>query len=334
MKNIKQDFYWIWKQKRGKIGILVFGFYCFISLCAPILTNQNPIFIMTEKNEMKVPIFWEYKSETLGLEPDLFVIDYKKYCTEHFFKKCFWTINPWDPLEQTEDVLSAPSRNHFFGTDNLGRDILARLIYGVRIALEFGICLWILSYSFGVAIGISQGYFLGVFDFVVERIKELAALIPILTMIILVTAITKNQSFYLILFLILIFQWMGMASQMRALSLTISKQEYCDSCRVLGGSHLRILFKHILPNSMTPIVTLSPFALEAGISLLASLDYLGFGLPPPTPSLGELLSQGKEHLQTAPWVLISPVLTILFLLVSINFIAQCLRDLLDPKKKL
>ena len=182
----------------------------------------------------------------------------------------------------------------------------------------------------GVFIGAAQGYFLGPFDFIIERIKELVSIIPTLTLIILVTGMLNEQSFGLILMMVLLFAWIGISSQIRASVLSLSQQEFCLAARALGASHKRIIFKHLLSNSLVPILTLSPFAIEGGISLLAALDYLGFGLPPPTPSLGELLAQGRDNIQNAPWVIVSPILSILILLISINLIGQALRAAFDP----
>ncbi|MES2615238.1 MAG: ABC transporter permease, partial [Bdellovibrionota bacterium] len=223
------------------------------------------------------------------------------------------------------------SKVHLLGTDSLGRDIFARLIYGVRTSLTFGLILWFISFGVGVFIGAAQAYFLGILDFSLERLKELATLIPTLTLVILVTAMTNQQSFTMILCMVLLFAWMGIASQIRASVLSLTQREFCLAARAMGASHTRIIFKHLLANSLVPIITLSPFAIEGGISLLAALDYLGFGLPPPTPSLGELMAQGRDNIQNAPWVLICPIVVLLLLLVSINLVGQSLRDAFDPK---
>lgn len=280
------------------------------------------------------PVFFDYSPNDFDIK-DSFVVDYRKLLeqdkNEGKRNIVVYPLNRWNPEEQTENILSPPSNSHWLGTDNLGRDIFARLLYGTRISLGFSIILWLVSYCIGACVGAMQGYFIGSFDFLLERIKELAAIIPMLTMIILVTAITKSQSFWMILSLVLIFGWMGMASQIRANVLSLRKREYCEASIALGGSHLRVLFKHILPNSLTPLITLSPFAIESGVSLLAALDYLGFGLPPPTPSIGELMAQGRDNIQNAPWLLISPVVTLLLLLISISLIGQALRGAFDPR---
>jgi microcin C transport system permease protein len=324
-------------QKRAWVGLILFLILFFSSIFANIISNNKPIFLVltirvdnSVKSKVFFPIFFHYEPIEFGIE-DSFIINYKELVKNQRDAKFLFPFNMWDAEEQTEDVLAAPSKTHFLGTDNLGRDIFARLIYGVRLSLAFGLILWFISFSVGIIIGAAQGYFLGSFDFLLERFKELSAVIPTLTLVILVTAITNQQSFSLILFMVLIFAWMGIASQIRASVLSLSRQDFCEAARALGASHKRIILKHILSNSLVPIITLSPFAIEGGISLLAALDYLGFGLPPPTPSLGELMAQGRDTIQNAPWVLISPIIVILLLLVSINLVGQSLRDAYDPK---
>ena len=318
-----------YSQKRAWVGLIVFLLLFFMSLFANLISNDKPLFlIMHEK--IYFPIIFNYEPQDFGIT-DSFLVNYKQVIALNRNAKYLFPLNQWNAEEQTEDILSGPSESHLLGTDNLGRDIFARLIYGVRTSLSFGLLLWAISFGVGVFIGAAQGYFLGVFDFALERFKELAAIIPTLTLVILVTAITNQQSFFMILGMVLLFAWMGIASQIRASVFSLSKREFCEAARSMGASNTRIIFKHILSNSLVPIITLSPFAIEGGISLLAALDYLGFGLPPPTPSLGELMAQGRDNIQNAPWVLISPILAILLLLVSINLIGQSLRDAFDPR---
>ncbi len=321
-------------QKRAWVGLFFF-FILFLSSCfAPFISNNKPLLIIMKKplevSKIYFPIFIHYSPEEFALE-DSFTIDYQELKEKNKNSYFLFPINRWNAEEQGGENLSSPSALHYLGTDNLGRDIFARLLYGVRTSLAFALILWLLSYSIGVFIGAAQGYFLGIFDFIIERLKELTTIMPILTLVILVTAITKQQSFFIILGMVLLFAWMGIASQIRASVLSLSKQEFCEAARSMGATHTRILLKHILANSLMPIITLSPFAIEGGISLLAALDYLGFGLPPPTPSLGELMAQGRDNLQNAPWVLIFPIIIILMLLISINLIGQALRDAFDPK---
>ncbi len=329
----KRKFKIFFAKRRAWAGLVLFSFLLFVSLAAPLLCNDKPLFLyapQSPQNKVLFPIFFTYQPENIGIS-DSFFIDYKAYLKDNPAIFALRPFNFWGEEEQSESVLKGPSRQHLLGTDNLGRDVLARLIYGVRISLSFGIALWLVSYFIGAFVGAMQGYFLGLFDFSVERFKELSTIIPVLTLVILVTAITKQQSFLLILGMVLLFAWIDISSQMRASVLSLSKREFCEASKALGSSHFSIIVKHILPNSLVPIITLSPFAIEAGISLLAALDYLGFGLPPPTPSIGELLSQGRDNIQNAPWLLVSPIAVILLLLLSISFIGQALRAAFDPR---
>ncbi|WP_186647336.1 ABC transporter permease subunit [Fluviispira vulneris] len=335
------------KQKRAKWGLFIFFTLFIFSMSANIWSSSKPLFLYREishdiegkklnisSKKFYFPIFYNYSPEEFSIA-DSFIVNYKNMLesdkNRNIKSFAIFPVNQWDPEEQTEQVLSAPSKKHWLGTDNLGRDIFSRLLFGTRISLCFALILWISSYSIGTILGAMQGYFLGYFDFLLERLKELAAIIPMLTMIILVSAITKNQSFWMILSLVLVFGWMGIASQIRANVLTLRRREFCEASLALGGTHSRILLKHIFPNILTIIVTLSPFAIELGISLLAALDYLGFGLPPPTPSIGELMAQGRDNIQNAPWILLSPIVVILLLLISISLIGQSLREAFDPK---
>lgn len=338
-KNTSRKIKHFLSQKKAKFGLVLFAFIFFSAISANFIANDQPIFLLRKlnsTNELKFyfPALINYTPSDYTLT-DAFIVDYQKLEEDdRINKNLHWSIKPiikWHPETQTDLILAKPSKEHLLGTDNLGRDIFSRLLYGSRLSLSFGISLWLISYIIGAFIGSMQGYFLGIFDFILERLKELSSIIPMLTMVILVTAVTKSQSFWIILFLVLIFGWMGIASQIRAAVLTIKTREFCEAAKALGASNLKILVKHILPNSLTPLITLSPFAIEGGVSLLAALDYLGFGLPPPTPSLGELMAQGRDNIQNAPWLLISPVLTILCILVSISLIGQALREAFDPK---
>jgi len=329
----KRRWIFFWSQKKAKIGSSIFIFMLFFSMTASFWSNSKPYILITKQDshtQVFFPLFKKYSPSDFGLG-DIFYMNYKDFVKNNPQSFALFPPNPWDPLEQDDAVLAAPSSSHFLGTDNLGRDILARLLHGTQKSLLFALSLWIISYAMGIFIGAVQGFFIGAFDFILERFKELAAIIPMLTAIILMTSLTQNQSFSLILFITLVFAWMGIASQVRATVLSLRQREFCQASLALGASPLRIIWTHILPNSLTAVITLSPFAIEAGISLLASLDYLGFGLPPPTPSLGELMDQGRDHIQEAPWVLSFPVLTILLLLVSISLIGQALRNAFDPK---
>ena len=241
-------------------------------------------------------------------------------------------MNQWDPLEQSPDVMSPPSKTHWIGTDSLGRDVTARLLYGLRVSLSYGLMFWAMCFLIGVTIGSIQGYFAGNVDFFTERVKELIEILPFLSVVILVNGLMKSDSFWITLGVVVAFSWSGVASQLRAQVLSLRKLEFCDAARAAGAGHARIIFKHILPNSLTPILTLTPFTVSGGIATLAVLDYLGFGLSPPTPSLGELLQQGRTYIQNAVWLLITPTVALSWMLISINLIGESLREAFDPRK--
>jgi microcin C transport system permease protein len=325
-------------QKKTYVGLSLFLVIFLLSCGAHFISNDKPLLlIMSEepsssflKKKIFFPVFFDYSPQEFGIT-DTFVINYQELSLNQNKFFTVFPINPWSPEEQSAHMLLPPSTEHWLGTDYLGRDIFARLLYGTRISLGFAIFLWLISYTIGFTLGALQAYFMGPFDFILERIKELVAIIPILTLVILVTAMTQNQSFFMILFLVLLFSWIGISNQIRANVFSIKKQEYCQASFALGGSSLHILTKHILPNTLTPLLTLSPFAIEGGISLLAALDYLGFGLAPPTPSIGELIAQGRDHMESAPWLLIAPVATILVLLISVSFVGQALRKAFNPR---
>ena len=241
-------------------------------------------------------------------------------------------VNQWDPLEQSPDVMAAPSSTHWIGTDSLGRDVTARLLYGLRVSLSYGLMFWAMCFIIGITIGSVQGYFAGNVDFFTERVKELIEILPFLSVVILVNGLMKSDSFWITLGVVVAFSWSGVASQLRAQFLSLRKLEFCDAARAAGAGHARIIFKHILPNSLTPILTLTPFTVSGGIATLAVLDYLGFGLSPPTPSLGELLQQGRTYIQNAVWLLITPTVALSWMLISINLIGESLREAFDPRK--
>lgn len=331
-------------QKRAVLGLVVFVSVLFFSMTAELWSHHYPLFLIREvqktelsqapSRRMFFPAFINYSVEEFGIE-DAFVVDFKQLLIDDKAagKDTFaiFALNPWDPYIQTSETLAAPSSEHWLGTDSLGRDVLARLIYGVRVSLAFGLLVWFLSYLVGVAVGISQGYFVGFFDFGAERLKELAEIIPFLTVVILVNGITKAQSFSVTLGVVLLFFWIGISSQMRAQVLALRRREFAEAVIALGGTHTRALFLHILPNAITPVLTLTPFAISAGIGSLTVLDYLGYGLSPPTPSLGELLAQGRAYITNASWLLAVPTAMLIALLISINMIGESLRQAFDPR---
>lgn len=322
------------RQKRAWVGLIGFVSVFFFSMTAELWSNNKPI-LMRRNGEWFVPALKNYPAAVFEIT-DSFVVDFKELIKKDQEAgkdtKAWFPVNPWDPLEQGSQVMVGPSAEHWLGTDSLGRDVTARLIYGLRVSLSYGLMFWFACFLIGVTIGCVQGYFAGTLDFYTERFKELIEILPFLSVVILVNGLMKADSFWVTLFVVVLFSWVGIASQLRAQVLALRNREFCEAARAAGARHGRIVFTHILPNALTPILTLTPFTVSGGITTLAVLDYLGFGLSPPTPSLGELLQQGRSYIQNAAWLLIAPTVALSWMLISINLIGESLREAFDPRK--
>ena len=234
---------------------------------------------------------------------------------------------------------SAPSagNQHYLGTDTTSRDILARLFYGTRIALIFALAFTAWVYLIGISVGCAMGYFGGVFDLFFQRIIEIWSNIPFLYMVIIVfsvipSSLSITSRIGILLAVMVLFSWTGMTYNMRTETYKEKARDYVAAARIIGASDSRIVFRHILPNVLATLVTFMPFVVVSAIGAITALDYLGFGLPPPTPSLGELLKQGTANLRTAPWIVSAAFVTLVFLLTLITFIGEAVRESFDPKK--
>lgn len=243
---------------------------------------------------------------------------------------------PYNPYENDLKINAyppfAPSfrERHFLGTDNVGRDILARLVYGFRTAIVFSLVLLALNYSMGIGLGCAMGYFGGKFDLFFQRIIEIWSNIPFLYVIMIIASVLIPS--FMILLLIMAFSgWIGITWVMRTMTYKEKEKEYILAVRSLGGGHARIIFRHIIPNTLSVIVTYAPFAVSGGIVALTSLDYLGFGLPAPTPSWGELLSQGWQNME-AWWIAASVTGALVLTLMCVTFIGEGIREAFDPRR--
>lgn len=228
------------------------------------------------------------------------------------------------------------SANHFLGTDTTSRDILARLFYGTRIALLFSFGFMVAVYFIGIAIGCSMGYIGGTFDLLFQRLIEIWSNVPFLYMVIIIfsvipAAFSVPLRIAILLLIMVLFSWTGMTYYMRTETYKEKARDYVAAARIIGATDSRIIFRHILPNVLSTLVTFMPFTLVGAVTSITALDYLGFGLPPPTPSLGELLKQGAANLRTAPWIVISAFTTLTVLLTLITFIGEAVRESFDPK---
>ncbi len=226
---------------------------------------------------------------------------------------------------------------HYLGTDTTSRDVLSRLFYGTRIALLFSLAFMASVYIIGITIGCAMGYFGGVFDLIFQRFIEIWSNIPFLYMVIIVFSIIPSNfsvttRIGILLTVMVLFSWTSMTYYMRTETYKEKSRDYIAAAKIIGASDFRIIFKHILPNVLSTLVTFMPFTIVAAISAITALDFLGFGLPPPTPSLGELLKQGTANLRTAPWIVTSAFGTLVILLTLVTFIGEAVRESFDPKK--
>lgn len=326
-----------WKKLKSSrktvIASWIFLFFLFLSMTAEFWSNNKPI-VMSYQGSWYFPVFIHYHPSDLNLKTDLNVVDYKSLD----FSQSGWALWPlvkWDPFESNTEVEhypSSPSGDNWLGTDDRGRDILSRLIYGFRYSIGFALMVWFLSYLLGTFLGALMGFAGGWLDLVSQRCVEVIETIPFLLLLITLVDLAGGAPFWLLVVFMACFRWINISYYIRAEFLKLRKREFVDVCRVQGMKPLRIMFKHILPNSLTPILTFSPFSLAAAISILAILDYLGFGLMPPTPSWGELLLQAEKHFTIAWWLALFPSLALFSTLVILTFIGDGVRNAFDPRK--
>lgn len=324
--------------KRGYYSFITLSFLLLFSLVAELFINSKAL-IVSYNGEWSFPVLSDVRSGSdfgLGYEKEA---NYRElqalYQQQQEGNWVLLPIIPWDPYEQDfsgDFPPTAPSATdqHYLGTDTIGRDIVARLVYGFRIAMGFALSTMLISYTIGVAVGCAMGFFGGKFDLIAQRVIEIWSMVPFLYVIMILVSITQ-PTFSLFVAINVLFGWMGMTWYMRTMTYKESAREYVMAARALGASTTRIMFKHILPNTMVMIVTLAPFTIAANITALTALDYLGLGLMPPTPSWGDLLQQGKSNLDS-PWIVISVVTAIVVVLVMVTFIGEAIREAFDPKK--
>jgi microcin C transport system permease protein len=245
-------------------------------------------------------------------------------------------IVPYNPLENDlrDDGTYPPfapsfETRHYLGTDKSGRDVMARLVYGFRIAMGFALLLLLFDYSIGISVGCIMGFIGGRFDLLLQRVIEVWSNIPFLYVVIIISSIT-TPSFFKLILIMAAFGWVSMTWYMRTATYKEKAREYALAARAIGCSTPRIIFRHIIPNTISVFVTFVPFSVAGGISSLTALDFLGFGLPPPTPSWGELLNQGLERLD-AHWIVSSVVVATISVLVMVTFLGEAIREAFDPK---
>ena len=321
--------------KRGYYSTLIFCVLFFISIFAEFIANDKPIFVFFEQ-KIHFPVFEKISETFYGGEFET-EADYKDPYVRDLINKKGFFIMP--PIEYSYDTInhdlrvpspSPPTLENLLGTDDQGRDVLARLIYGFRISVFFGLTLTILSSLIGILAGGVQGFYGGRIDLFGQRFIEIWSGLPVLYLLIIISSFIE-PSFWILLFIMLLFSWMSLEGVVRAEFLRARNFEYVKAAKALGVKNMKLMFKHVLPNAMVATLTLMPFILSGSIATLTSLDFLGFGLPPGSPSLGEMVSQGKANLQ-APWLGLSAFITLSLQLSLLVFIGEAVRDAFDPRK--
>ena len=322
------------KNRRGYVSLWIFAALFTVSLFSEFVANDRPLLARYD-GRFYFPVFKDYSELDFGGEFDI-AADYRDPYIIERIKAKGWMIRPPIPFSYavinynlSSPAPSPPDRENWLGTDDRGRDVAARLLYGFRISVLFGLTLTVFSSIVGITLGALQGYYGGFLDIVFQRFMEVWSGMPTLFLLIILSSVIE-PTFWWLLGITLLFGWMGLVGVVRAEFLRARNFEYVLAARAMGMRHSRIMFVHILPNAMTSALSYLPFILGGSISTLTSLDFLGFGLPVGSPSLGELLAQGKANLQ-APWLGIAAFVTLALTMTLLVFIGEGVRDALDPR---
>lgn len=321
--------------RRGYISFWLFLLLFSLSLLSEFIANDKPI-VVSYQGDLYWPVFNTYPETTFGGDFPT-EADYKDEYVASLIEKQGWML--WPPVRYDyasynynlqQPAPSPPSAENWLGTDDQARDVFARLIYGFRISVCFGLILTFLSTVIGIAAGALQGYFGGRIDLFAQRVIEIWNGMPSLFVLIILSSLV-TPSFTWLLLIMLLFSWVTLVPVVRAEFFRARNFEYVRAARALGAGHSRIIFRHILPNAMVASFTFMPFILTGAITALTSLDFLGLGLPAGSPSLGELLRQGKENLH-APWLAATAFILLALMLSLLVFVGEAVRDAFDPRK--
>lgn len=326
------------RNKRALYSLWVFGFLFVLSLMAELIANDQPLLIKTDQG-LFFPIVRNYTEIDFGGDFDA-TVDYRdpyisELITENngsivwpIIRFSYDTIN----FDLDQPAPSPPSSTNWLGTDDQGRDVMARLIYGFRLSIVFATVLTLASSVIGVLAGALQGYYGGKIDLFMQRFIEIWSGLPVLFLLIILASLVE-PGFWWLLGIMLLFSWMNLVDVVRAEFLRARNLEYVRAARALGQPNSVIMYRHVLPNAMVATLTFLPFIFNGSLVTLTALDFLGFGLPPGSPSLGELVAQGKENLH-APWLGITAFLSLSVMLTLLIFIGEGIRDAFDPRKQI
>lgn len=320
-----------WRIKRSRFSLITIVILSLVSTVAELVANDKPIFISTQ-NQIFFPFIKTYQGASFGLDSPV----------EPVYKELTYAesdVVVWAPIRWGENESNSmldsypgpPTQVNLLGTDDRGRDILTRLIYGFRVSMFFGLVSVIIAVTIAVVVGAAQGYLGGWVDLGGQRIIEIWSSLPYLYVLILVVNIYEPSITMLIL-ANAVFAWISLSYYVRAEILKVRKFSFIEAARSLGCSHTRALFKHVIPNAMTPVITFAPFIINVAINNLAVLDYLGLGVQPPTASIGELLRQGRTNFTSSWWLAVFPFIALVTTIVMINFVGEGLRETFDPRK--
>jgi microcin C transport system permease protein len=325
--------------RRNRLGywsLLIFCVVVLLSLVAEMISNDRPLLVRYQ-GQFYVPVLQDHAETTFGGDFQTPTDYLDPFIRDQLAQPGNWVVyapNPYGPKTLNYFAKSpnpsAPSRDNWLGTDDRGRDLLAQLIYGFRVSVLFALALTVTGVVLGVLTGAVQGYFGGKTDLAFQRFIEIWSAMPELYLLIIFSAVFA-PSLALLLVLLSLFGWMGLSDYVRAEFLRNRQLDYVRAARALGVGNWQIIRRHVLPNSLTPVVTFLPFRMSGAILALTSLDFLGLGVPPGTPSLGELLSQGKNNID-AWWISLSTFAVLVVTLLLLTFMGDALRDALDPRK--
>lgn len=322
--------YWqeVWKEfKKDKLAvcsIVLIFLLGFVAIFENFIAGNKPI-ILIEKGKYYFPAVLNY--------PELAEVDFKnKYLNPNSSFVIFPPIK-YSPTENDlQSILEPPSESHFFGTDDRGRDVLSRMIHGTRISLSIGVIAVGISAIIGIILGAIAGYYGGVVDFAISRLFEVMMTFPVFFLILTILAFS-NPSIYNIMIVIGLTSWTGIARLVRGEFLKLRNFNYVEAAKALGGNDFRVMMKHILPNALAPVLVSATFGIAGAILVESSLSFLGFGVPPPDPSWGDLLSQSQKYVDFAWWLVLFPGISIFLTITSFNLIGEGFRNAIDPKLK-